>query len=75
MQVLFAETYPVVWMAVALVLILASGAAMIAARRFKTQVQTGGGTTTGAYYLKITLFMIFILACLFGGLFLLTSYR
>jgi hypothetical protein len=47
----------------------------MAAGRFKTRVQAEGGTASGGYYLKVTLFMLFILTCLFSGMFLLTSYR
>src|SRR5262245_8952798 len=77
MSALFAETSPVL-MAVAVILIFAGLLGTVALGRAvkkQAQAQGGAGTSSGGYYLKITLILIVGLACLFSGLFLLTSYR
>lgn len=72
---LFADTYPIMWMVIALVLIFGAGAVMMFAGRWNAQAKATGGATTGSYYLTLTLFLILIIGGLFGGMFVLTSFR
>jgi hypothetical protein len=67
-----------VWLAVALVVMIGGlFAAAALGRKAKAQASApgGGGTMSGGYILKITLILALGLACLFGGMFVITSYR
>jgi hypothetical protein len=77
MSALFAEISPA-WMVAAVVLVFAGLFGTVAiGRTVKARAQSPGGgeTASGGCYLKITLILAVGLACLFGGLFLLTSCR